>query len=351
MTEHGGNIYRYAEQLNISETQIIDFSASINPLGLPMSVVDEIQGINGSMYHYPDPEAKRLKEAIAAFYDIEANSIICGNGSTELIYLCVRALKPKRVIIPAPTFSEYERACLLSGAEIRYFYLKTKNSFDIESERFIKAMNGCDMAFICNPNNPTGRLIKNEELLEIAEAARQLKCYLVVDEAFIDFIPEHSIIKDVQGNPYLIVLRSMTKFYALSALRLGFGVFHPSVINMMWQNKEPWTVNTIAQIAGIAALKDNDYRKETFRIIHEGKNLMEQGLMGLSIDYIPSEVNYYLLKMPNAQQIISDLHKVYILTRDCSNFRGLDKSYIRVAVKSPEDINRLLKELSNLCEQ
>jgi len=187
--------------------------------------------------------------------------------------------------------------------------------------------------------------------LKIADIARHFKCYLVIDEAFIDFLPEYSIIREVQNNPYLIVLRSMTKFYALSAIRLGFGVFHQSITDVILQNKEPWTVNTIAQKAGIAALYDEDYKKDTFRIINEGKSLMEEGLRRLSIEYIPSSVNFYLLKMKNAQQVISSLYKSCILTRNCSNFRGLDRTFIRVAVKSPEDIIRLLKELSAQCMQ
>lgn len=351
MTEHGGNIYRFAEKLNVPQEKILDFSASINPLGLSLLVIHEIRSINNSMYHYPDPDTKDLIDVLSAYHGIAMESIICGNGSTELIYLCARALKPKTVIIPAPTFSEYERACTVTGANIKYFFLNRKDSFDLDSQKFINSMNGCDMAFICNPNNPTGRLINTDDILKIAGAARQFKCYLVVDEAFIDFLPEHSIIKEVQNNPYLIVLRSLTKFYALSGLRLGFGVFHQSIIEKILQNKEPWTVNTVAQRAGIAALKDNDYKKETFRIIGEGKYLMEQGLRELSIEYIPSMVNYYLLKMENAQKIISSLYESYILVRNCKNFRGLDKTYIRVAVKSPEDINKLLKEITGLCAQ
>lgn len=348
MIEHGGNIYRFAEELNVPQEKILDFSASINPLGLSLSVISAIQESKDFLCHYPDPDTKHLRDVLSAYHGIAAESIICGNGSTELIYLCARALKPKVVIIPAPTFSEYERACIVTGANIKYFFLNTKDSFDLDFHKFINSMNGCDMAFICNPNNPTGRLINTDDILKMADAAKQFKCYLVVDEAFIDFMPEHSIIKEVQNNPYLIVLRSLTKIYALSGLRLGFGVFHQSIIEKILQNKEPWTVNTVAQKAGIAALKDDDYKKETFRIIGEGKYLMEHGLKGLSIEYIPSMVNYYLLKMENAQKIISSLYKSYILVRNCKNFKGLDKTYIRVAVRSPEDINKLLKEISGL---
>lgn len=348
MAEHGGNIYRFAEKNNISEREVLDFSASINPIGLPKSVILEIKKIDNSMYHYPDPDAKRLKQAISTHYKIKPDSIVCGNGSTELIYLCPRALKPKNVLIPSPTFSEYERACLLSNSKIKHFKLNKEDNFDLEPQEFINDMKGCDMAFICNPNNPTGRLIELNGLKKIAQAASELKCYLVVDEAFVDFIPEASIIHEVKNNPYLIVLRSMTKFYALSALRLGFGVFHDSVIEKIQSYKEPWTVNYLSQTAGIAALKDEQYREKTFKIIRDGKNLMEEKFKNNAIEYLPSAANFYLLKIKNSQDVISNLNKANIMVRDCSNFRGLDGSYIRIAVKSREDNLRLIGELAKL---
>jgi threonine-phosphate decarboxylase len=351
MTEHGGNIYSFAKKNGVDEREILDFSASINPLGLPDSVISEIRNIDSSMYHYPDPDSGRLKQTISIYYGIKQESVICGNGSTELIYLCARAFKPKKVLIPSPTFSEYERASLLTGAEIKYHKLKEENYFDLEHEEFIKDLKGCDMAFICNPNNPTGRHISKELMLKLAKSARESKCYLVVDEAFIDFIPENSLIHEAENNPFLIVLRSMTKFYALSAFRLGFGVFHQSLIRNILKNKEPWTVNTFAQIAGIAALRDKEYTEKTFQIITDCKKLMKEGFERLSLEYLASAVNYYLLKIKNAQQAIKSLQSSNIMVRDCSNFKGLNGSYIRVAVKSKEDNLRLLKGLENICAQ
>lgn len=349
MAEHGGNIYRFAEENKVLERLILDFSASINPLGLPATVISEIQKIDRLMYHYPDPEARQLKEAISTYHGISSESIICGNGSTELIYLCVRALKPQRALIPAPTFSEYERACRISGSNIEYYHLKNERNFHLDTDEFIQNMVNCDMAFICNPNNPTASLIERDELIHIVNAARDWRCYLVIDEAFIDFVPNNSIIQEVLNNPYLIVLRSMTKFYALSAFRLGFGIFHPSIVNNILKFKEPWTVNTPAQIAGIAALKDDEYRERTYKVIAEGKTLMEEGFKKLSIQFVPSLVNYYLLEVKNAQGIITSLKRANIMVRDCSNFKGLNSSYIRVAVKSNQDNEILLKELSKLC--
>lgn len=357
-TGHGGNIYRVAEELGTNENQLIDFSASINPLGVPKGVALAIKNNIRHIYNYPDPDAKQLRLQIAKYHNIEPEHIICGNGSTELIYLVVRALKPARVLIPAPTFSEYERACRMSfESRVMSYELKKRSNFDINTNGFIEAMGKIvkatansklyarTMAFLCNPNNPTGRLIRKEDMLKIAETAKNLKCYLVVDEAFIDFLPEHSVIKEVRNNPYLIVLRSMTKFYALSGLRLGYGIFPSGIVKTLQEQKEPWTVNTLAQKAGVAVLDDVAYRNKTFELIAKEKQFMEEGFKKLGIDYIPSSANYYLIRLDNAKRAIISLRKKGILVRDCSNFKGLDGSYIRVAVKSRKDNARLFKEM------
>jgi threonine-phosphate decarboxylase len=366
---HGGNIYRFIEERNIRIAEVIDFSASINPLGVPESAMKKIKDNIKYLCHYPDPDAKHLTHAIAKHLGIDPQCILCGNGSTELIYLTVRALKPEKVLIPMPTFSEYERAFESIHPEkdikekISYFVLWEKDAFEINPEKFIAAMSGndssttyksslttsVDMAFLCNPNNPTGRLMKKEDVLKIAEAARGLKCYLVVDEAFIDFVPEESVIKEVQNNPYLIVLRSMTKFYALSGMRIGYGIFPSAIMDTIKRHKEPWTVNTIAQTAGIAALNDAGYKSQTFKVMRNEKKVMEDGFKLLGITYFPSSANFYLVKHDNAQKIISSLRNRGMIIRDCSNFMGLDSSYMRIAVKSNKENMKLLKELAYIC--
>lgn len=355
---HGGNIYRFMEEMNFSINSVIDFSASINPLGVPESVKREIRKSIRYICHYPDPDAKRLTQEISKHLDIDPRYILFGNGSTELIYLIVRVLRPKRVLIPEPTFSEYERACSLNNElQVMSYELKKEEDFDLDPDDFISLLitrhylsQPFDMVFLCNPNNPTGRLLRKEEVLRIADATRDIKCYLVVDEAFIDFVPEDSVIREVINNPYLIVLRSMTKFYALSGLRIGYGVFPEDVKDLIKRHKEPWTVNTLAQIAGIAALKDEDYKRETFKVIEEGKKLLEDGFKSLRIDYLPSSANFYLIKDDNAQRIISSLRNKGIMIRDCSNFRGLDSTYMRIAVRSESENKRLLKELGEICQ-
>jgi threonine-phosphate decarboxylase len=360
---HGGNIYRFIEERNIRMDEVIDFSASINPLGVPKSVMEKIKDNIKYLCHYPDPYAKHLTQALAKHLGIDPQYILCGNGSTELIYLTVRALKPEKVLIPIPTFSEYERACRISNElRVKSYELKKENNFDINADEFINAMadgylatprsplnTPFDMAFLCNPNNPTGRLLKRDDVMKIADAAKNLRCYLVVDEAFIDFAPEESVVREVINNPYLIVLRSMTKFYALSGLRIGYGIFPLSIINTFRKYKEPWSVNTIAQIAGFAAIRDAAYKSETFRIIQKEKKILEDGFKLLGITYFPSSTNFYLIKHDSTQKIISSLRNRGIMIRDCSNFMGLDGSYMRIAVRSNKENIKLLKEIAHIC--
>ena len=352
---HGGNIFMASEELGIPEDKIMDFSVSINPLGMPKGVMKEIKRSLNNLSYYPDPDAKALRLEIAKYHNIDPKHIICGNGSTELIYLIIRALQPKRVLVPVPTFSEYERACKSYGARVINYGLKKENNFDIDVDEFIGVMWGkgelFDMVFLCNPNNPTGRLIQKKDVLRIAAAAKALKSYLIVDEAFIDFVPDASVIHEVEKNPYLIVIRSMTKFYALAGLRLGYGIFPKRIVNILKQYKEPWTVNTLAQKAGIAALRDSMYEQETFRLFGQEKNFLETSFKKFGIRYIPSSANYYLLRFSSAKQVSRRLKKNGILARDCSDFMGLENdSYIRIAVKAHKDNAYLLKVLSKCIE-
>ncbi len=348
--EHGGNVYRIAQELGISENTLIDFSASINPLGVSERVKELIKRELDGLVNYPDPDTVELRKEIAAYHGIGEDTIICGNGSTELIYLIPRVFRPRNVLITAPAFSEYERACLLNHElRIMNYELKEENGFSIEPNIFIEQMQGCDMAFLCNPNNPTGGLLSREAVLEIAGAARKAKCYLVVDEAFIDFISRESVITNVKDNPYLIVLRSMTKFYALTGLRIGYGVFNEEVIEKVKAFKEPWTVNSLAQKTAVTALEDDHYADKTFRLMIEEKSYMERSFDEMGIRYYPSAANYYLLKVKDAGSIVSKLKQKGLLARDCSNFKGLGSSYIRVAVKSHEQNGLLIREMKKIC--
>lgn len=361
MANHGGNVYRFARESGRSLTEMIDFSASINPLGPPACVRAAI--ISGIPYlcHYPDPEATVLTQALARIHSIDPEQLICGNGSTELIYLLTRVLRPGAVLLPAPAFLEYERASRISfrqariAGTIRRLALLPGENFAVQPDRFIAAMTALDsssgrLAFLCNPNNPTGSLMSRADVLAIAAAARDLKCHLVVDEAFMDFVADsQSVVDQVADNPCLIVLRSLTKFYAIPGLRIGFGVFPLHLVREMRDQQEPWTVNALAQQAAAAALADSAYRTETLAAIASGKKILAEGFEALGITYFPAAANYFLIRHPRAPEILAALRNKGIMLRDCANFPGLDESYLRVAVRTERENKRLLQEMEAVC--
>lgn len=362
MNGHGGNIYAASIRTGLPLNRILDFSASINPLGVPAKAARVIQQHITLLPHYPEPYSDRLTEYLGGFHDIHPESVICGNGSTELIYLVPRALRPKKVLIPAPTFSEYERACRAAGrVEIHHYLLREKN-FDIDTDEFIREIERMfrneqrtreqftvrGMIFVCNPNNPTGRVVKKRDLLKIAEAAKRMKCVLVVDEAFIDFCPAESIIKEVRSNPYVIVLRSLTKFYALAGLRIGYGIIHPELSRIIKKFKEPWTVNSLVHDAVVAVLEDKKYEQISHNTVSRQKVLLQKKFRSMGVTVIPSRANYFLLKHSRAQDIINGLEREGILVRDCSNYAGLDDQYFRVAVRSGTENMILLNAVNRI---
>jgi threonine-phosphate decarboxylase len=345
-----GVIYSVMEKWGISQNALIDFSASINPLGTPKNVVLEIKKSLRNLIHYPDMNATKLREELGKIYNIDPQSIICGNGCSELIHLIPRTMGFKRVLIVQPTFSDYERACRIARPECiaKYYVLDRKNDFDIEPEVLIDSTirDDVEAVFICNPNNPTGRLLPYDSLMEIAQALRKQKIYFIVDESFIDFSSGKSFADTVETNPYIIVLKSLTKFYALSGLRLGYGIFPIHIAKMLRECKEPWTVSTLAQAASIAALKESDFKDRATKLINGQKNVLEKGFKNLGIEYIPSHTNYYLLFTPDAPKIAEQLESKGILVKGCSNFKGLDHRYLRVSVKSPRDNKIFLKYMN-----
>jgi threonine-phosphate decarboxylase len=361
------NIYRLAEELNVQERTILDFSTISNPLRVSKKIKAEIRKHLKYLYTYPDPEAGRLRKRLAQYHGIDRKAILCGNGSTELIHLIARTLQPQSILLPAPTYSEYERAVSLVGGrerniQIGHMVLKGEQGFRINPDELVavlqkglntprethQAPRSYDMLFLSNPNNPTGKLLKKDAVHEIADAAREMKCFLIVDEAYIDFCTDESVIKDVERNPYLIVLRSLSGFYALAGLRIGYGVFPQQLIPKLQEQKEPWTVNNLSQRAAVIALKDKAFRKESLKIIKEEKKFLEKSFQKIGIEFLKSDAHFYLVKIDNAHEVCKQLRRKSILVRSCENVRGLDSSYIRIAVKSHKENTLLIKELTSI---
>jgi len=380
---HGGNIYEIKRRY---KKDVIDFSANINPLGLTKTVKEELAKCYRLILHYPDPDARNLTKQIAEYWEIDEQNILTGNGSTELIYLIAHAFKPEKTLIPVPTFSEYERAVALlqntenriqkteppthpspsrgegkGGGEgqcpnnIKYFILNKDNNFDINLAEFITTMREerSDMAFLCNPNNPTGRLLKKNGVLKIMETAKELKCCLVIDEAFMDFLPDeksHTFIWKAVKDKRIIVLRSFTKFFALPGLRIGYLVAHKDLIKRLKQIQPPWSVNSIAQYLARILLNDRDYIEKTRRLINEEREFLFNELAAIKeLKPYPSVANFFLVKIIDSRLdssiLTGRLIQKGILIRNCSNFRGLDSRYFRMAVRFRRENIKLIKAL------
>ena len=341
MSRHGGDIYGFAIATDSRPEDIIDFSASINPIGAPSEVMKAIKEHLRDIEHYPDPEATLLKRKLSEAFRIDPSIILCGNGCTELIYMLPGALRFNKVMIPQPTFIEYEHACraMRPGCIVAPYPLSEADNFDIDPVDLVgeAIKTGVDALFLCNPNNPTGRLAERDRLEAAAAMAKRRGIFLVVDESFIDFTQEPSLVGLVEKNHSLIVLRSMTKFYALPGLRLGWGVFPPDVLSAMIKIKEPWSVNTLSQAAGVAALGINNFHGKTIEYIGKQKKLLEKGFLMSGVQYIPSSANYYLLRTPEASHIANKLKEQKILVRNCFGFAGLDERYIRIAVRKRKE--------------
>ncbi len=356
---HGGNIYALARQLACPPDQIIDFSASINPLGISPRALRSLDQALNRLDHYPDPHSTVLKEQLSVYHHLKPQCLLVGNGSTELIYLLPRALKPKKVLIVSPTFSEYERACRLNGAKVDHLWLRARDEFKVKVDAVVKkAHEGTDMLFLCNPNNPTGQLLSREEIRWLLKKLADTSVFVVLDEAFIDYQPEQSLLASALGEPdnagmnypNLVVLRSFTKFFALSGLRVGYLVARPGLIKKLISEKEPWSVNTLAQVAAGESLQDTLYIKESLRFMEMERPRFISALSSIpGLLVLPSHANFVLIRLVkhavSVQGLYESLASEGLLIRDCTSFRGLGPGYLRVAVKKQEDNMRLCRAI------
>jgi threonine-phosphate decarboxylase len=341
--EHGGNIHQMER---IYKRNLLDFSANINPLGLPSSIKNALCNNFNKLLHYPDIQAERVSTRIAKYWGIKRENILVGNGSSELIYLIMHTFRPKETLIPIPTFCEYERVARSVKNKIRFIKLREKDNFLI---RNLKGSKG-DMTFLCNPNNPTGNLIF-EGKSSIDKLPAEL---IIVDEAFMDFLPDeerHTLIwKGLEKSKRVIVLRTFTKFFALPGLRIGYLVAHQDVIAKLRQNQVPWSVNFFAQLAAELILSDKGYIKKTKQFIEKERKFLFNAVANIrELIPFPSVTNFLLVKIGNKNLTSTLLKKRLIqegiLIRDCANFRGLSNKFIRVAIRSHKENLKLLKAL------
>jgi len=330
---------------------ILDFSSNINPMGTSTLVRKTIKNQLDTIQIYPDSESTQLRKNLQHYTKIPYSQIVVGNGATEIIYnFCQAFLSNKTpVLIPIPTFGEYESAAKLSGTKVSFF--KTMN-LEKDVDDFISKLpnNGC--IFICNPNNPTGNLISKKTLQKIIISANKKKTLVFIDECFIELVPDHdeSIIKFIKKYNNLFILRSLTKSFALAGLRIGYGIGSKQMISVLNKIKIPWNVSGLAQQAASAALLHSFYltkvkkmiKKESFYLINSISKLKD-------FQCNDTSTNFILIKTKmKSKTLQKKLLEKKILIRDCSTIRGLNNNYIRVAVKTRQENEKLIKALEKL---
>ena len=349
---HGGEVWEAASKIGLGKEEILDFSSSVNPLGASRKALESIKANLRYIPSYPDSNSTELREAIAShFKGISRDNVIAGNGSTELIYLFVDTFMRKGdvALIPAPTFGEYERAVRKIGEEPKY--VKPNADFQFSPAVFAGALSGAKIVFFCNPNNPTSVLTPPEQLTAIVERALDENAFVFLDEDFLEFVDgeEHfSLIGKIRRYPNLFVLRSFTKIFGLTGLRIGYGIASEEIINILLNAKIPWNVNCLAQAAAIVALGDEEHLKKTRELIKGEKAFLMRELMQIkAVKTYHADANFIFMDIRQsgytATQLKERMLRDKILIRDCSSFTGLDEYYIRVAVKTRRENERLLE--------
>ena len=328
----------------------LDCSSSINPLGAPRKAISAIKmNTNSLAQNYPDPECRGLKKSLSRYLGIEPEWISVGNGAIEVIYWFVQTAFVKgRVVIPAPTFCEYEHASQKAGAEVTFVPL---NDLELDADQVIEKARGADAVFLCNPNNPTG-ILATRQIMKIIENVDS-STRILLDECFIELADNpdaNTMIGQISEFDNLVILRSLTKSFGLAGLRVGYGVCNPTLAKKLSANKIPWNVNGLAQVAGVAALLERRrYLSKARALVKKERKFLHDSIGKLqSFRPLRSNSNYFLVHLQgrNSTQFRDKLlKKTGVLVRDCSTFTGMGTQYIRLAVKMHTENILLLKAL------
>lgn len=352
---HGGDLWTAEEAFGRPKEQFLDFSSNMNPLGPPAAVEHTMKTRWRDMVKYPDPAVRELRARLARKYDVPIESILVGNGAAELIDLTARVLGSRVAGLARPSFSEYEEAIHKSGGTIHSIPLHAEHEFVLQERDARDAVAACDLLFLGHPNNPTGKLVPQNILKMLAESGRNV----VIDEAFMDFIPDeeaYSMLKYAAASRNVFVIRSMTKFYSMPGIRLGFMVAHPDWIRKLKELQVQWSVNYLAQLIGTAVLDDEAFEEASREWLQTDKPWLTDQLRRLGLEVIPSEVNFLLFAFPaelgiDVKQAQQHMGRHGILIRDASLFEGLDQRYCRVAIRLREENERLIDALCAMLQE
>ncbi len=336
--EHGGDWAAFQEEQGAAP---LDFSASISPLGVPPGVQAAIRRAASEADRYPDPKCRALCTALAAREDIPKNWVLCGGGAADLIWRAVFAARPKRALVTAPCFGEYEAALSAAGCEIQRFPLGEDFAL---TERILPWVDpGLDLLILCNPNNPTGRAMEPSLLRAVVRRCGETGTRLLLDECFLGFLEEparHTGKPLLAREPNLLILRAFTKLWGMAGLRLGYALSADAAfLEAMRRAGPPWSVSHLAQAAGLAALDEPDYAERVRALVRSERARLCSALQALGLRVIPGEANFLLFQ--SGKPLLDGLRARGILIRGCADFHGLDESWYRCAVRTGEE-NALL---------
>jgi len=321
-------------------------------LGLPEEVKAAIRDEIEECDKYPDPFCRELVSALSEYENVDEKYLLCSNGAAEIIFRLSLALKPKKALIFAPTFADYEKALHTVECVIEYYLLEEENEFCVMDNFLEKIDKDTDIIIICNPNNPTGQLCRKDFLKKVLDRARENNTFVMVDECFMEFVDEpqdYTVKEFLKYYENLLILKAFTKIFAMPGLRLGYGITsNYELIEKMRLCGQDWSVSNLAQTAGICALKQEKYLAETKQLIKTEKKYLINNLEKMGFVIVGSKANYVFLKANNIAQLEKKLLSKGILIRSCSNYINLNAEFYRVAVKNSTDNKRLIKAIGEV---
>lgn len=344
---HGGDWAGYRAEFGCDA---LDFSANVSPLGLPAGVAAAITNALPTADRYPDPLCRELRAALAGAEGVPADWILCGNGAADLIFRLALAVRPRRALLPAPTFAEYEAALQTVGCAVQRVFLREENEFAV-TEEFIDAVTPeTDIVFLCQPNNPTGQVTPPALVERLVRRCAECGAVLAVDECFLDFLPDRDawtarqLLRDA---PQLIILKAFTKLYAMAGVRLGYALCgDATLLEKMRGAGQPWAVSSLAQAAGLAALQETAYAGAVRALIAEQRPRMAAGLRALGLRVMDGQANYLLFRA--TPDFGAQLRRRGAVVRSCANYPGLDAAWYRTAVRTAEENTRLLQIMGEI---
>jgi threonine-phosphate decarboxylase len=344
---HGGRVFEAARDLGVPWTQILDFSANINPKGQPRGLKSHLFESFPETVHYPDVKAGSLTEAVAAATGLPPESVLPGAGSTPHIRMIARILFPERPVIVGPAFAEYEEALVAAGRAPCYVLAPEEKGFLVGPEVIeMAARLSPDLLFLASPANPTGRLLPDATFDALAAMSARTGCWVVLDEAFIDFAAAESREAFAARTERILVLRSLTKIFAIPGLRLAYLAGHPESIRRLRDQTEPWPLNCMALEAGLFCIPQKAFVQDTPAFTARCRRQLAKELAPYGT-LVPSDANFVLLNAGDAAPgIVSRLYAKGILVRDASNFHGLGPGWLRFAVRPLREISALSKALA-----